>query len=130
ILTRYAMIDHDDKIPFWRAVGDAVHQHDCKFILQLSHSGRQQDLGGVENLYKRALSSTGKTDYFHGLLSQAMTIEEIHQTVRFFADGARRARDAGLDGLELHGSNGYLITQFLSRGINDRRDEYGGSVPN
>ena len=43
-----------------------------------------------------------------------------------FADGARRAREAGLDGVELHGANGYLITQFLSSAINDRKDDYGG----
>jgi 2,4-dienoyl-CoA reductase (NADPH2) len=130
IMTRYAMIDHDDKIPFWRIVGERVHRHDCKFILQLSHSGRQQDIGGVENLYKKALSSTDKKDYFHGILCQAMTREEILQTVKDFADGARRAREAGLDGVELHGANGYLITQFLSSGINDRQDEYGGRVEN
>lgn len=127
ILVRYAMIDNDDKIPFWRAVGERVHAHDCKFLMQLSHSGRQQDLGGVENLFNRGLSSTGKSDYFHGLLSQAMTKDEIAQVVAQFAAGARRAREAGLDGVELHGANGYLITQFLSSGINDRTDEYGGS---
>jgi 2,4-dienoyl-CoA reductase (NADPH2) len=130
ILTRYAMIDDDDKIPFWRAVGERVHKHDCKFIMQLSHSGRQQDLGGVENLYNKGLSSTSKKDYFHGLLAQAMTTGEIHQVVEQFARGARRAREAGLDGVELHGANGYLITQFLSSGINDRTDDYGGSWEN
>ncbi|MBZ5617978.1 MAG: NADH:flavin oxidoreductase [Acidobacteriia bacterium] len=130
ILTRYAMIDDDDKIPFWRLVGEQVHRYDCKFILQLSHSGRQQDMGGVENLYKRALSSTSRKDFFHGLLCQAMTKAEIDETVRQFAQGARRAREAGLDGVELHGANGYLITQFLSSGINDRTDEYGGPVVN
>src|SRR4249920_2234877 len=51
IMTRYAMIDADDKIDFWRAVGERVHRHDCKFIMQLSHCGRQQDIGGIENLY-------------------------------------------------------------------------------
>ena len=130
ILTRYAMIDDDDKIPFWRAVGERVHRYDCKFLLQLSHSGRQQDLGGVENVYERGLSSTDKDDYFHGLPSRAMTQAEIHEVVEQFAQGARRAREAGLDGVELHGANGYLITQFLSSGINDRDDDYGGSLEN
>ncbi|MBB3562483.1 2,4-dienoyl-CoA reductase (NADPH2) [Rhizobium sp. BK512] len=126
ILVRYAMIDDDDKIPFWREVGSRVHSHDCRFIMQLSHSGRQQDMGGVENLFNRGLSSTNKSDYFHGLLAQAMTKPEIAEVVEQFAQGARRAREAGLDGVELHGANGYLLTQFLSSGINDRTDEYGG----
>jgi 2,4-dienoyl-CoA reductase-like NADH-dependent reductase (Old Yellow Enzyme family) len=127
ILVRYAMIDADDKIPFWRAIGQRVHEHDCRFIMQLSHSGRQQDMGGVENLYHRGLSSTDKSDYFHGLLAQSMTKPEIAQVIEQFAQGARRAREAGLDGVELHGANGYLLTQFLSSGINDRTDEYGGN---
>ncbi|GGF63672.1 hypothetical protein GCM10007301_24340 [Azorhizobium oxalatiphilum] len=126
ILVRYAMVDDDDKIPFWRAVGERVHAHDCKFLMQLSHSGRQQDMGGVENLYNRGLSSTDDSDYFHGLLAQAMTTTEIRQVVAQFAQGARRAREAGLDGVELHGANGYLISQFLSSGINNRTDDYGG----
>ena len=130
IIPGYAMIDHDDKLPFWRAVGEAVHAHDCKFILQLSHSGRQQDIAGIENQYRRALSSTSQTESFHGLLAQAMTREEIGRTVADFAAGARRAREAGLDGVELHGANGYLITQFLSSAINDRQDEYGGPLQN
>ncbi len=127
ILTRYAMVDHDDKIPFWRKVGERVHEHDCRFLMQLSHSGRQQDLGGVENVHRRAPSSTDKEDFFHGILAKAMTKPEIAEVVEQFAQGARRAREAGLDGVELHGANGYLITQFLSSGINDRDDEYGGS---
>jgi 2,4-dienoyl-CoA reductase (NADPH2) len=130
ILPNYAMIDRDERIPFWRAVGDAVHRHDCAFILQLSHSGRQQDVGGVENRGLKALSSTSKTEPFHGFQCQAMTHEEIAEVVACFAAGARRAREAGLDGVELHAANGYLITQFLSSGINDRRDEYGGPLEN
>jgi 2,4-dienoyl-CoA reductase (NADPH2) len=130
ILPNYATIDCDERIPFWRLVGEAVHRHECKFILQLSHSGRQQDVGGVENRGRKALSSTSKTESFHGFQCQAMTLDEIEQTIQNFAAAARRAREAGLDGVELHAANGYLITQFLSSGINDRDDEYGGSLPN
>jgi 2,4-dienoyl-CoA reductase-like NADH-dependent reductase (Old Yellow Enzyme family) len=130
ILVRYAMIDNDDKIPFWREVGKRVHNYDCRFIMQLSHSGRQQDMGGVDNLFKKAQSSTSQKDFFHGILAQAMTVKEIREVIEKFAQGARRAREGGLDGVELHGANGYLITQFLSSGINDRTDDYGGSVEN
>ncbi|HLF24902.1 MAG TPA: NADH:flavin oxidoreductase [Anaerolineae bacterium] len=130
ILPNYAAIDRDERIPFWRRLGEAVHAHDCKYILQLSHAGRQQDIGGIENSEKKALSSTSQTESFHGFECQSMTPDEINETIRHFADGARRARLAGLDGVELHGANGYLITQFLSSGINDRRDEYGGSLEN
>jgi 2,4-dienoyl-CoA reductase (NADPH2) len=128
IVPNYAMIDHDRHIPFWRAVGKAVHEHDCRYILQLSHSGRQRDIPGIE--IALALSSTGKADPSHGFRCQQMTTADIGETVNAFAEGARRAREAGLDGVELHGANGYLITQFLSSAINDRKDEYGGSLEN
>ncbi|WP_202972027.1 NADH:flavin oxidoreductase [Moorena producens] len=130
ILPNYATIDRDDRIPFWRKVGEKVHEYDCKFLMQLSHSGRQRDVGGVENLHNKGLSSTSETESFHGLECQAMTRKEIKEMIQAFADGARRAREAGLDGVELHSANGYLITQFLSSGINDRKDEYGGSLEN
>lgn len=130
ILPNYAIIDDDDKIPFWRRVGEKVHEYDCKYILQLSHGGRQRDMGGIENAFNRSLSSTCSTDSFHGLLCEAMTGDDIKLVVQQFADGARRAREAGLDGVELHACNGYLINQFLSSGINDRKDEYGGSLEN
>lgn len=129
IVPSYAMIDRDDRIPFWRAVGKKVHEYDCKFIMQLSHSGRQRDIGGIENP-DVAWSSTDHTESFHGLLCRSITKEEIKTVVKKFADGARRAREAGLDGVELHGANGYMITQFLSSGINTRTDEYGGSLEN
>lgn len=130
ILPNYAMIDSDDKIPFWRAVGKKVHEYDCKYILQLSHGGRQRDNPGVENFKKPGASSTSKPDPVHGLLCQAMSRDHIKRVVEWFAAGARRAREAGLDGVELHSSHGYLFTQFLSSGINDRDDEYGGSLEN
>jgi 2,4-dienoyl-CoA reductase-like NADH-dependent reductase (Old Yellow Enzyme family) len=128
IMPNYAMIDHDRHIPFWRAVGKAVHAFDCKYILQLSHGGRQRDIAGIE--FASGLSSTDKEEPTHGFRSERMTVAQITETVQAFADGAARAREAGLDGVELHGSNGYLITQFLSSAINDRKDDYGGSLEN
>jgi 2,4-dienoyl-CoA reductase (NADPH2) len=130
ILPNYATIDRDERIPFWREVSARVREHGSKFILQLSHSGRQQDIGGVENHGKKPLSSTSVTEGFHGFPSEAMTIPQIKEVARLFADGARRAREAGVDGLEIHAANGYLFTQFLSSAINDRRDEYGGPIEN
>jgi 2,4-dienoyl-CoA reductase-like NADH-dependent reductase (Old Yellow Enzyme family) len=128
ILPNYATIDSDDRIKFWEALGKAVHEHDCKYILQLSHGGRQRDIPTID--YPIGLSSTAKSDPLHGFECEAMTTAEIDETVRAFSDGAWRAREAGLDGVELHGANGYLITQFLSSAINDRRDAYGGDLAN
>ena len=128
ILPNYAAIDRDECIPFWRELGARVHEHDCKFILQLSHGGRQRDVPGFE--FPKGLSSTDKDDPLHGFQAERMTTAQIAETVAAFAEGARRAREAGLDGVELHAANGYLITQFLSSAINDRDDEYGGSLEN
>jgi 2,4-dienoyl-CoA reductase-like NADH-dependent reductase (Old Yellow Enzyme family) len=128
IMPNYATIDRDERIPFWRALGKAVHEYDCKYILQLSHSGRQRDIPGIE--YPLNLSSTDKRDPLNGFECQRMTVDDIQETVNAFAEGARRAQEAGLDGVELHGANGYLITQFLSSAINDRVDGYGGPLEN
>jgi 2,4-dienoyl-CoA reductase-like NADH-dependent reductase (Old Yellow Enzyme family) len=128
IVPNYATIDSDCHIPFWRAVGRAIHEYDCRFILQLSHGGRQRDINGVE--YPVGLRSTDKSDPVHGFKCERMTLAQIQETVNAFAEGARRAREADLDGVELHGANGYPITQFLSSAINDRRDEYGGPLEN
>ena len=130
ILPNYAMIDSDDKIHFWREVGKRTRHYGCKFIMQLSHGGRQRDIPGIENFRRKGLSSTDRDDSFHGLLSHAMSHSEINRMAQWFADAARRAREAELDGIELHASHGYLFTQFLSSGINDRKDEYGGSLEN
>ena len=143
IMVNYATIDSDDKIEFWSRVAKHVHaagktafpddpvqSGECKFIMQLSHSGRQRDVGGVENQQNKALSSTSQPDYFHGILCQAMTRSEVAETIQHFASAAVRAQQAGIDGVELHGANGYLITQFLSSAINDRRDQYGGELRN
>jgi 2,4-dienoyl-CoA reductase (NADPH2) len=129
ILPNYAMIDDDDKIPFWRRLGEEIHGiKDCKFILQLSYSGRQQDISGIENWRRRPLAPTDQPDYFQGIGGRRMSTIEADDMVRNFVTAAHRVDKAGLDGIELHSGNGYLFTQFLSSAINDRDDAYGGSL--
>jgi 2,4-dienoyl-CoA reductase-like NADH-dependent reductase (Old Yellow Enzyme family) len=128
IVPNYAHIDTDATIPFWRELVSRVHEHDCRYLVQVAFSGRQRDVGGIQ--YEQGWSSTDKPEPIHGLRCERMTVGEIRALVRDFAHGARRAREAGADGVEVHGCNGYLITQFLSPAINDRADEYGGSLEN
>jgi 2,4-dienoyl-CoA reductase-like NADH-dependent reductase (Old Yellow Enzyme family) len=128
IVPGYAHIDRDETIPFWRDLIRSVHKHDCKYFVQLAFSGRQRDVGGVQ--FKKGWSSTSKAEPIHGLECERMTGAEIDELVRCFARAAGRARAAGADGVEVHGCNGYLITQFLSPSVNDRSDDYGGSLEN
>lgn len=92
ILPNYATIERDDRIPFWRELGKRVHEYDCKFIRQLSHAGRQRDIGGIE--YEKGLSATDKPDPFHGFECERMTPAQIREIVQAFARGARRVREA------------------------------------
>jgi 2,4-dienoyl-CoA reductase (NADPH2) len=133
VLPNYAMIDRKERVEFWRTVGQRVRKHGCLFFLQLSHSGRQQDIGGVENERPNGNlllpdGAVDEPDYFNGLRSTRMCKERIRDVVRLFGDAAERVVAAGLDGIELHSANGYLFTQFLSKAINNRRPEegYGG----
>ena len=128
IVPNYAHIDRDETVPFWREVVRRVHEHDCRYIVQLAFSGRQRDMGGIQ--FEKGWSSTDKPEPIHGLRCERMTVDEIRELVDCFAQAARRAREAGADGIEVHGCNGYLITQFLSPAINDRKDDYGGSLEN
>jgi 2,4-dienoyl-CoA reductase-like NADH-dependent reductase (Old Yellow Enzyme family) len=124
----FALIDRDDRIPFFRELGKRVHEHDCKYIVQLNHAGRHRDIGDLE--FPKGVSSTDKSEPVHGFPCERLSIAGIRELVDAFAQAARRAREAGLDGVEIAGGNGVLVTQFLSSAINDRKDEYGGSLEN
>ncbi len=138
ITPNVATIHCDEYIPFWRTVGETVRQHGCKYIIQLSHSGRQRDIEGIENSRTltnriepiRAPSSTNEADQVNGLPARIMPKPKVQAIVQEFARAAGRAKEAGLDGIELHSSHGYLINQFLSSAINQRTDEYGGELKN
>jgi 2,4-dienoyl-CoA reductase (NADPH2) len=128
IVPNYAHLDSDERVPFYSELGRRVRDAGAKYIVQLAYSGRQRDIPSV--LYEKGLSSTDKPDPIHGFQCERMTKAQIEEVVDSFAQAARRAREAELDGVEIHGCNGYLITQFLSPAINDREDEYGGSLEN
>ncbi len=128
IVPGFAGIETDERVPFWRELGKRVHEHDCRYIVQLAHAGRQRDVPTLA--YPKGLSSTSKLDPLHGFEAERATRAEIEEIKRSFAAAARRVREAGLDGVEIHGANGYIFTQFLSSAINDRKDEYGGPLEN
>ena len=138
ITPNVATIDCDERIPFWQVIGETVHRYECKYIIQLSHSGRQRDIEGIENTRtlinqiepKPAPSSTNEADQVNGLPSNKISISKIREIIQDFARAGGRAKEAGLDGIEFHSSHGYLINQFLSSAINQRSDEYGGNLRN
>jgi 2,4-dienoyl-CoA reductase-like NADH-dependent reductase (Old Yellow Enzyme family) len=128
IVPGYAYLDADDKIPFWRELGRRVHEHDCAYIVQLVFAGRERILPGLR--YDHGLGVGDKPEPVNGFPSKALTDAQIREVVASFAHAARRAREAGLDGIEIQGGNGMLFTEFLSPSANRRKDEYGGSLEN
>lgn len=114
----------DDKlIPGYTAFAEKIHNHGAKVMAQLMHSGAY--FPG-----KSAVSASAVRSNLTGLVPKELTIDEIKQIQESHALAAERLLEAGFDGVELLGSAGYLITQFLSPKINKRTDEYGGSLEN
>lgn len=121
----------------WRRVTDAVHARGGRIVLQLMHGGRIGSRhikpAGVETVAPSALQAAGEvwTDAA-GMqpfdAPRALSADEVRAVVREHVQAARRAREAGFDGVELHGTSGYLPMQFLASGSNRRTDAYGGSV--
>ena len=128
----------EDQIAGWRGVVNAVHQADGKIFLQLWHVGRishplfQPD--GALPVSPSAVLPKGEVYTPEGLkpyvTPRALELSEIQAIVDTYRAGAKNAKTAGFDGVEVHGANGYLIDQFLRDGTNQRTDEYGGSVEN
>jgi 2,4-dienoyl-CoA reductase-like NADH-dependent reductase (Old Yellow Enzyme family) len=121
----------------WRAVTDAVHQSQGRMVLQLWHMGRVSHpdfLNGALPFAPSAIASEGETHTPFGkrayVVPHAMSVAEIRATVADYRQAAHRAINAGFDGVEIHGANGYLIDEFLRECSNARTDTYGGSVEN
>lgn len=122
----------DDQLGIWddkfidglSKIVAVCHEHHAKVFLQIHHAGLRSPLSVKED---RVSSS----DYDDGKVSaRALTPDEITQIHGDFVAGAIRAEKAGFDGIELHGAHGYLFTQFFSRKVNKRTDDYGGNLDN
>jgi N-ethylmaleimide reductase len=128
----------DSQISGWKRVTDAVHSRGGRIFLQLWHVGRQshpdlQPDGGAPvapsavKAEGHAYSDNGEVEFS---LPRALKLSEIPPIIEQFRRGAQRALQAGFDGVEIHGANGYLPDQFLQDGSNKRTDEYGGPIEN
>ncbi len=120
-------IEDDKFIPGLKKLADSVHQHDTKIAAQLYHAGRyaMPFLSGEDNV-----SASSVYSRFSKSTSRTLTIDEIHEVQDTIAKAAVRAKKANYDAVELLGSAGYLMDQFLSPVTNKREDEYGGPWEN
>jgi 2,4-dienoyl-CoA reductase-like NADH-dependent reductase (Old Yellow Enzyme family) len=116
----------DSIIDGYRRLTAAVRPHGMRLIQQLFHIGPHvQTPDGTPSWAASYVPGAAP-----GLLSHPVTVEEIQAVVQGFATAARRCREGGVDGVEIHGAHGYLLHTFLSRATNRRDDEYGGSFEN
>ena len=123
----------------WKLTTDAVHEQGGHIFAQLMHAGRISHPAnlpaGARIVAPSAIAAAGQmwTDA-DGMQPQPvpeeLTTDEVKAVVQEFVQGAQNAIEAGFDGIELHGANGYLLEQFLHPGANQRTDEYGGSIEN
>ncbi|MHB1419494.1 MAG: oxidoreductase [Bacillota bacterium] len=116
----------DDRyMPGLNELARVIQQQGAKAVIQLYHGGRQlsSKITGRQTVAPSPIASPVIKE-----VPRELTREEIHELVEAFAEGARRARDAGFDAVEFHGAHGYLICQFLSPVSNHRNDEYGGDL--
>lgn len=101
----------------------AVHRHDSKIIMQILHSGRY-------GYHPFVVSASPVKSPISPFKPRQMSVRNIKSTVEDYARSATLAKQAGYDGVEIMGSEGYLLNQFLSRHVNQRKDEYGGDIHN
>ena len=117
----------DAQVAGMAAIADACHAAGAKVLVQIHHGGlKTHEKVSTEPICPSVVLGTGAEAGKR--LARAMTVEEIVQVRQDFVDAAARAKQAGLDGVELHAAHGYLLNQFASPGINRREDDYGGDL--
>jgi len=126
-LPRLFVLDKDEVIEDLRKVAETVHGHDTRIVAQLNHGGRQCDPEIIDGI---PLAPSSVRDKLSRVKPRAMSQTEIKEVILAFGDAAGRVKEAGFDGVQIHGAHGYLITQFLSCYTNRRSDEWGGSLEN
>ncbi|MEW2449450.1 alkene reductase [Streptomyces parvulus] len=125
-----------EQVTAWRSVTGAVHANGGRIFAQIMHGGRvsHPDTTGLRPVGPSAVPAVGDVFTPSGPrpapTPRALETAEVPEHAHSYAAAARRAVDAGFDGVELHGANGYLISQFLSSNANLRTDRYGGPVAN
>ncbi|SOC54744.1 2,4-dienoyl-CoA reductase [Chromohalobacter canadensis] len=115
----------DRIIPHFRNLSDAVHKHGGKIMIQITHMGRRSRWDGHD--WPVLLSPSGIREPVHRSTCKTIEEEDIWRIIDDFAQGARRAKEGGLDGVELSAVHQHLIDQFWSPRVNKRTDEWGGS---
>jgi len=119
-------IYRNELVPGFESLTKAVHDKGGKIVMQLAHAG-----------YFAAAKLTGQTPMAPSAVAgfakgprREMTIEDIRQVISAYGAAAKRARQAGFDGVQIHSAHGYLLSQFLSPAFNQRNDQYGGDIRN
>lgn len=133
-------IYNQEQVAAWKPVTDAVHANGGKIFVQLMHTGRVSHTSnmptGAEVVAPSPIPASNTQMYVDGQgnldlpVPKEMTQEDIQQAIQEFVTAAKNAVEAGFDGVEIHGANGYLVDQFINPHANQRTDEYGGSAAN
>ncbi|HEY0161331.1 MAG TPA: alkene reductase [Edaphobacter sp.] len=125
------------QVEAWKPITQAVHEAGGRIFAQIWHVGRISHpdlLGGKTPVAPSAIAAAGNVAILRPqrpyVTPHALTLPEVKEVVEAFRRGAQNAQNAGFDGVELHGANGYLLDQFLQDGANHRTDEYGGPIEN
>lgn len=147
-IPRQVGISDDRFIPGLRAVAETVHAHGAKIAAQLHFGGlsAMEDILAGRPVWGPSVPEMKENDVIEGFLDselaetalskivsvsyKVMSAEDIDVLVKMYVDAARRARQAGIDGVEIHAAHGYILSSFLSPVTNQRTDEYGGSLAN
>lgn len=125
---RQMRMDDDRFIPGIQRLANAIHKYGAKVFVQIHHAGRQSNSSLING--KQIVAPSNVACAAVGEEPRELTTAEVKELVHKFVQAAARCKQAGIDGVEVHGAHGYLINQFLSPEANLRTDEYGGSFEN